>query len=815
MKPFSNFIRLLIISTLLLFNVTVNACIDSDTPEMLQLLLFRAQIPGMDSKSYFYYTPDLYYHYRDDYYSNSNPSNFDSTDIARNIIEWQQKTGHNIPFNDIFDILYKTELSELKGAFLTKQLIKQFKNNQFIKCLTLKGNEKLLQYLIFAKDMEALQLNYNGRFESWDTIPQLKTQSDYYYNDYWFTAFNNNYKTYIIKATNEFKKTNDRFLKERYAFQLCRMYYYSGNGKACIKTYNDVFKNQKQQSLMQIWSRYFMGICLPNEIENYYYTSLTQHDCDSKDLICGMKRISTSKLEKVLVLAKNQQEKAYILSNYCLTYTPPALSYLKRIYNFDKSSNDLPFLLLREINKLEDWLYTPYSNSHSYNWSTPYLKSKNLFKIFKAQNLKTDELYLENVTNLVLKLEASSDYKNKDFYRISLSHLYLLQENYKLAKMWLNEISSKANSSILQQKQVDKLLLASKTEDIKKEQFQQLLIQTIRILEKANNKQSAETMKLLYSINYCIANLYEKNGESHITAQMILRADTYKQKTYEYFAEEYWYDKNEYNYWYIDYYDVNEDYNALNKMIGLIQKKSKTAFEKYLLQYSLPLSYYYDVLGTIAFRQNKLELALQYLNKIAPDFWNKNEPYKEYLNEDPYTPRCLTLTKNRKYNYRVNKAALVKKIIELKSKVNTPNLENATSYKVLGDIYYNCCQSGNAWMMTSYFNGYNSSWSVFYSIQNLTIDRSDNPFQNKLNLAKKYYKLTYQTAGNNKELKAYSLLMLAECERFTSTENAYDDNPKYSPLTVNYFKSFLKEFANTKTYKQYYCPLMQDFILKN
>jgi len=797
----------LIISTLLLFNLTVTACIDYDTPEMLQLILFRAQLLGMDSKSYFYYTPDLYYRYRDDFYNPSYSTNYDFNDRIRNIREWQLKVGSNIPFNDVYDIVYNTGLSELKGAYLNKELPNRFKKNHFIQYLTKRGNETLMRYLIFSKEMESLQINYQGRFETWDTVPQLKTKTKYYYDDYEFTAYNNNYKPFIKKAIIELDKTPDTFLKERYAFQLCRMYYYSGNFKACIETYNTVFKDQKKQSLMQIWSRYFMGISLPSKIENYYYISLTQHDCDSKDLVCGMRNIKPAQLERVLNSTKNQQEKAYIFNNYCLTYTPPAFSYLEKIFQYDKSSNDLPFLILREINKVEDWLYTPYSNTKSYNWSSPYSHNKSLIKDFKAQNLKIDEAYLAKLTNLITKIESVANQKNRDFYCVALSHLYLLQEKYDLTHLWLNNISSKANNSIKQQEQVDKLLLLSKTGDIDKAPFQQLFMKTITLLENANNKASAETIKLLYSINYCIAKLYEKNGNGHIAAQLLLHADTYKEKAFYSFTD----NIKEYSYWQILYYDEKEDYNALVKMIALLQKKQKNEFENYLLQYALPVPYYYDVLGTIAFRQNKLELAYQYFSKIQADFWKKNKPYSDFLNQNPYTPKCLILSKNRKYNYTFNKAALIKNIIDLKTVSNSNAIKKASSYKKLGDIYFNCSQGGNAWMMTSYFNGYNSSFGQFYSLQNLTEDRKDNTFKDKLNQAKKFYKLAYQTAGNDKELKAYLLLMLGQCERFKTSE----ENQKFSSLMANYFSLFLKDFTNTKTYKQYYCPLMNDFIGKH
>jgi hypothetical protein len=61
----------------------------------------------------------------------------------------------------------------------------------------------------------------------------------------------------------------------------------------------------------------------------------------------------------LLTLAANDHERSVMLAMQCMTFPGRALKKLQRIHRFDPNNKELTFLILREVNKLEDRLLTP------------------------------------------------------------------------------------------------------------------------------------------------------------------------------------------------------------------------------------------------------------------------------------------------------------------------------------------------------------------------------------------------------------------------------------------------------------------------
>lgn len=768
--------NLLVSALLLCLCINAFPCTEVDTEGMLQMLFFRASLPGMEKDKPFFYTPDMY---------NSGVDMVDDTaDKVRNIKEWQLELGKDVKYNDIETALYNIPTEKMLIFLSNKQIPVTLKQNSFIKKLYKKENAELLNYFRIAKQIEAEQENYSSRFESWQEVPQYTSiinNEYYYYNDNTEDNFKTGkYTKYLKLIAGEVSATKSSFLRQRYGFQLCRIYYYSGMPKECVNSYIKYFGKPNPESLMNNWALYFCAL-MSNNAQYNYYLSLARTYCDSKDNISVMllKR-NTSDMESALSLAKSNIEKANLIAINCLQQSGPCLPELTKIAAYNPNTPDLPFLLLREINKLEDWLYSS-GNAEYDDYST-----KASYTKYLEANKTNDLQYLSELCLFTQKLEAKTTYKNKDFYRAAIAHLYFMQDDAKNANVWIHKITANANASIKQQMLIDQLLIAGKTQNIESESFKQLATYCILRLNKQRNTLE-NTDKILYSITNYLGNLYLKKQDKVTASLLFLHSDNYK-----YSARYFTMDSTYLDYRKIAMLDTTNSIAVVDKMIALKLKKQKTAFENYLLESSTDIYYYYDLKGTIAFRQNKLSLAYNTFIKIPAHVWKRTQ-YKDYLNENPFLPKCLD--KHRKFNYQFNKASFVKTLIDYKAKALLMPAKSDYYYLQLAHAYYNCSKYGNSWLMTQYY------WSDFDENNNNLYDNYYN-----LTIAKQYYKLAWKNSKNTENL-AMALLMLGECDMYSG-----NDFYGQSGLKAYYFTELLSKYANTKTVKQYHCPLMNEFV---
>lgn len=769
----------LLVSVLLLcLSINIFSCTETDTEGMLQILFFRASLPGMEKNNPFFYTPDMY---------NSGVDMVDDTsDKVRNIKEWQLELGKDVKYNDIETALYNIPTEKMLVFLNNKQIPAKLKENSFIKKLYRKENAELLNYFRIAKQIEAEQENYSSRFESWQEVPQYTSiinNEYYYYSDNTEDNFKTGkYTKYLKRIASEVNATKSSFLLQRYGFQLCRIYYYSHMPKECVDSYIKYFGKPNSNSLMNNWAMYFCGL-MSNNAQYNYYLSLARTYCDSKDYISVIlfKR-NTSDMESALSLAKSNIEKANLIAINCLQQSGPCLLELNKIAAYNPNTPDLPFLLLREINKLEDWLYSPGNEEYD-----EYTTKASYTKYIEAN--KTNDLhYLSKLCLFAQKLEAKTTYKNKDFYRAAIAHLFFMLDDAKNANSWIHKIAANANTSIKQQMLIDQLLIAAKTQNIESESFKQLAAYCILKLNKQRNTLD-NTDKILYSITNYLGKLYLKKQDKVTASLLFLHSDNYM-----YGASNSYVDSTYLDYQKIAMLDTINSIMEIDKMINLKLKKQKTAFENYLLEASTDIYYYYDLKGTIAFRQNKLSLAYNTFKKIPTYVWKRTQ-YKDYLNENPFLPKCLD--KHRKFNYQFNKASFVKTLMDCKAKALLMPAKSDYYYLQLAHAYYNCSKYGNSWLMNHY------SWSDFEEKKNNVCENYYN-----LSIAKQYYKLAWKYS-KNKENKAMALLMLGECDMYSG-----DDFYGKKGMKLTYFSELFKNYTDTKTFKQFHCPLMNEFVPK-
>ena len=778
MKVFSAF--------LLFFSIQIFACGWSESAETTRLALFRAERINNVKLRPFCYSADYYMSVKEG----------KNADQIRNCKEWQAKLGSQISIDDIYEILYNTESEKFENASKSKVLQKVFKDNSFIEALVLPKNKLFFEYISLAKKIEYNNLGGN-KWESWDEI-----QTNYYDKTPKAKAVISNFK-------NKLKSTKDAFLIKRYAFLLLRYdFYNNGTSKEIEELYKKYFAS-KDNSILNPWAMHYFAMSIEDKALRNYYLSKVFVSCDEK-AFAVMLNFDDKIIEETLKYAKNDFEKGIILALKCMRNPSPALKDLKEIQQLIPQSEYFSFLVGREINKLEDWIFTPkYTQSspsvtfETQDWYSNYEKAK------KENEIK-DYAYLNELKEYLIEIQSQAVGEQKDFYNTAIAQLCFINDEIDLGKQYSDKISSNANASIQLQKHIQLALIALKQGDISNEKTKQILFESFNAIEDIVEN-DATLFKSMYSLYRIASKQYFDKNDATTAGLLFLKSENKKTNS-DNFDGYYDYYSNQYYYYYIGYFERFAKERDIDNLIALIQKEDKTPFEKYICSGTTyqDINAYKDVKGTLAFRNNNLELAQKTFAEIPKEFYEKTYEFKSYLNENPFIPKVLVYgTKERKYDYKFNKANFVATLIKLK-KQNT-----AESNLKLAHAYYNVSSVGNAWMMTTYGLSSGEYGYADFVFGGNRVDQ-EVKFQNgnfySLEMARQYYQKALQLA-KNKEIKAMASLMIFECAlaKHYSFAKPYEEIPKPFIAGIE-IKNFLTIYKNTKTYQQYNCPMLEQFI---
>jgi hypothetical protein len=763
-------------SLLLVLSFQVSfACGWSVSPETSRLALFKAQREGFFKLTPFYYSADYYY----------STNTVSGVDQELNCMEWQKKLGSKIDPKDVHTILYETDGEQFESAYENKSLQKVFSKNTFIEALLLSKNKAFLNYILFAKKLE-----YNGnndvKWESWDQVSYGS-------------------KDHKLANVNDFEKkiktAKDTFLKQRYAFLILRYSFYAEDKNEVIRLYDTYFSDNKN-TILEPWALYYKALCIENFPLQNYLLSKVFASCEEKSFAV-LQHYNWKLTEQTLALAQNDEERSVILAIESFRNPAPDLKTIQEVYKVSPNSINLSFLIGREINKLEDWIFTPqYTNNGSpsvtfegSDWYGNYAKAK-------EENFNKDISHLRALEYFLISIREQTSGEQKDYITAAIAQLCFMDDQIDLGKKYTNMISDKANASIQMQKNIQLALVSLKQDNLKSEKVQNQLYEYFNSVESLVETDNG-LFKNLYSLYRIASADFAKKGDRVTAGLLMMKSDSKG-------AGEYSVYDNPYFYSYIGYFDRSATTEDVDKLMALQQKEDKTPFEKYICSGTIApnINYYKDLKGTIAFRNNNLELAYKTFASMPKDFWEKNYAFTDYLNENPFSPKILQKDKERKFNYRFNKADFIAKLIQLK-KQNT-----ASSNLQLAHAYFNVSYLGNSWMMVAY------DWTAGESYVDYVYgDNSENEKRYQkgnyysLTMAKIYYEKALKMSKNSNE-KALASLMIFECNYYghyaniVSTEEEEKNPFKAGQELVNFYSVY----KTTPTFKKYNCPLLQSFI---
>ncbi len=723
-------------------------------PEEYRFSLFSPDLCNLKEVKPFIYTTDkIFADYTDNMINDSV--------YEKNVDEWAGFTSGSIKRRDIYDVMYKIEPLAFFDSIDHIEL-----SNTFVKYLK-KNNKEAYEYVVYAKKCEQVI----NQPDPWSDGP---------------SGIDRDASARLLnEGEAKYSASKSDFLKLHIAFQLERLLYYLGPGYDAIDTKQQVYNKKIMASKIDSWiknSAYYYAM-LPVEPTKYagirfpaeegYILSKVFDRCIDKRFSCVMQ--FDRKLASPLTQAKNDHERAVLYIMYELQNPGPSLKALQHIYALDPNNRYMTFLLLREVNKLEDWIVTPQLTGLG---SASSEIRRDIPKGIKEQmeegkngllNVPHDLQYLDRVNDFVKQLLADGRQKDQGLLRLMVSYLYIIKGDTANAALTLKEaVKLPMNDEERKQVNTCRLMLTVLTNPGLNAETEKLIMDISKknkIFDAKGRYMEDVDVNMPNATDKTILYVGQKLIEKGYFAKGLLLLNRTKCLLDMLDIEDMW----ENTYQYMHEHATPKDYKEI---LALIDKKGKTPFEQFLVS-GRAVMYMYDTVvisgpfnkykvldyeGTWYMNHDSLEQALQAFEQIPDNFWHQ-QPYTLFENDDPFKIR-LNDARNfeKKDNGHWNKKTIVRHMIELKQEADRNPAKYAADYRALGNAYFSMTYYGKYWIMnkTWWSGGELGEWS------NSLKQSAFNDMYYGCTLAKKYFKLA---AANSKDFNSatISYYMAGKC----------------------------------------------------
>lgn len=663
--------------------------------------------------------------------------------------------------------------------------------NAMIQYLYRKNDTSALNYLRFAKTCELFNSLEDDPWEREDfyVIPQ---------------------RTKLMEqAVDLSAKVKNSQLKKRYAFLAIRLAWYNHQYDVVQSLFAAVFDKTAKKDIIYYWSLYFKSITeTDNARANYELAQVFAHAVD-KRFVCHQHFRRSVAVEQELQYAETNEEKANVYLLAAIERFDKALLYIKKLYELNPSSDGLSFLLLREINKIEDFVLTPYYTLFQPSLSYDMWEGEDMdLSIPQTLNrAEADRLYAMEV----LKFSTSVNLKkinNPYFWQCGTAYLQFITRQYDQCLSLISRLEkSVPNNVIANQLQIIKALALTAMQ----KQGSAVISAVIQPTLMANSANG----QFIFAIGKELENL----GNTTDAALMYsVLSDNWSPNNDEYTKNDVFWKSllggayDDYFYDYFDYADVVYTPSQTTDLIEDIEKNIKlfdrfSIFKYRILRGDLPRLY--DLLGTKYIRRNQLNDALAAFEKAGTAYWSRaNTPWDDTENifdRNPfytlkYTPKFIETADT----IRLNKYSVTQQLIKYLARAEDKNEKNRDYYYFLvANAYYNMGHEGNSYMMRRF-----RSWSSW----ELSGIEDEEEFRQS-NLAKHYYLLAKQYAQTDK-FRALCLRMAGRCEKHQMAykhigewyhlDTIYDANLYYQQLKTTYPEYFESLFSNCDCFEEYF-----------
>lgn len=356
-----------LVSFLIIGVAVIVACSDEPDPYDYYTSFFRPDIQGKKDYSAFYFT-DYRFTYTDD-------EPVSEADI--NATEWAQYLGGQVKAADVEKAMYKLD-SASKQQILTAleqntSMPDSLTQNSFLVALADNNHSAARKYYQFALQAESLSAS---DYNSWNPVP-IDT-----------TSLNAQADEALQAANNE----TDSFLKLRYLYQSQKLNHYAENYAEANKIYDEQLVKIKSQSHVKGWALALKAgeqRRLGDTIRAAYLFSKVFAEYPERRVQAYRNyHYINPPLNEVLKLAQTPQEKANLYAIQGFANPEIEFDNLKEVYNYAPASDLVGTLLVREVNKLEQYYLTPALSNNTdqfYSSSLKKISSKTVLPVSRSK----------------------------------------------------------------------------------------------------------------------------------------------------------------------------------------------------------------------------------------------------------------------------------------------------------------------------------------------------------------------------------------------------------------------------------------------
>lgn len=764
MKKLNLFILVLLSST-----IAAHACGFYPYGDELRFCFFKPQYYGYKTFSEFYYSANLF-----------EPKDIYAGDGKNTPNEefWYRYCNKKVPVTSIRQAVYEMAVEYFSGQ----------SQNEMVKYLFAKGDKEAIAYLKFAKRCEIVNAFYSDPWErnEYAKIPQTSKQ--------------------INSALYNAEKTKNKEISLRYAFLAIRMAFYNQDPALVKKAYDQFFAKSTNKDMVYFWSLHFRALAEIDKPLAFFYAAQVFANSPEKRFAIYNNIEGKVPVAEVLKYATTPDEKANVYLLAGIHRPDKALEELKGMYHNTPNSDGLAFLLLREVNKIEDWVYTPYYSLFAPTVQNGYDDYEESSMANVLKRVANDRKYAVKVLQFVKTVKGVH---NPKFWKLAQAQLEFLTQQYDAA---LNTIANlenglDRNDEIYNELQMIKALALTASQPYGKA----IILDSVKPVILKNKADQ----KFLFAFGRELEYKGNTNDAALIYSQLSEREDIEYSEGRERNAAVWKTFKNKgdnYRDYYSDYFGYINGYYTPEQVAGVISAvKDNNAKDKFSLwEYGVlknRLDELYDLLGTKYIRQNKLAAALPCFKEIANTYmngnqamWERADNFWDAFDKNPfyqikYTADFIPI----KDNIKLNKYTVTKQLIKYLQKAeNKKEKDRDYYYFLVANCYLNMTARGNSWMMRRYYGS-----TVYTS----TIVEDEEEF-NKALLAQKYYKLALQHAKTPK-FKALCLRMQGYCERNNNRDWYF--SREYNPLDYQgyitlkkQYPQFYNELSNCTAFADYF-----------
>ena len=659
--------------------------------------------------------------------------------IESNITDWFAYVNNHAPVDEYAFLLDHASKScvdsiinftEGKIAMLPA-VITTYK---FFKPKADKKTKGFLRYLSLAKEAEQFA---NVTNDWWD------------YNQPKKTAYNN--AAIFNKALLAgYSNAEDKFLKQRYFFQLIRSYFFNGEPQKAIEFFESNKKLFETNKLFYRCLAYTAGAHYKLKDfgkANYYY-SLAYDGCDELKTTAhySFHPQDEKDWQATLSLCKTKEEKITLWEMLGIFYKDEKRS-ISEIYKLDPSSIKLNLLLARAVNKQERQLDADYASDN-----TP---------------VKTID---KPLLSLIGTIANNSNTNDPFMWNVAAGYLHMLDHNYVMAEKSFNKAEKTGSAEKIKQWQLRLLKVLNKVSgtSLVDDKFEKEILAEVEWLRTCD-KDVPESFRY----NYAFESIKQELAKKYGGQKQLIKSECYISKPGFYSR-----DKN------------------VDELEAFLLKKNRTPYEelcKNLYQNTLDDLYEFQAIK-MAFA-DKIDEAISLMEKSG-------EKANRGLLGNPFNGRindCHDCDHQQYKGVPYTKLTLLQKMKELKANI-AAGKDVYNNSLLLGNAYYNMSHYGNARL----FYECAVLGEGHYSPQ--VIDSVFKKFLISMKTSITFY-LNALAAATTREQKAKCYYLLAKCERnewynnkLYSKSDDYWDDEMINVKAITNFDS-LKQYSDTHYYQ--------------